>query len=242
MFIWWIMVELRVILKKKHYFIRWSSTVLCSVHSQVGKHHPCTSTLHLGYHLRQEVLNTPQDTFLVSQRKKKSLSGCTTPIPNITYIHTHVHTSHPSKCHRLGRTLRRCQRFRGPGINITSFLSIRAYLFPSSYCTSVSDPICIPGKSPDESRALEERKTEWDKDKGREEDREWERNEGRGSLGKASEEGGESEQVHLRFTEGMKYDGVLPWVITDESGYKTAHCPKWLICPAVWRYKSLLSY
>lgn len=175
-------------------------------------------------------------------KKKKSLSGCTTPIPNITYIHTHVHTSHPSKCHGLGRTLRRCQRFRGPGINITSFLSIRAYLFPSSYCTSVSDPICIPGKSPDESRAREERKTEWDKDKGREEDREWERNEGRGSLGKASEEGGKSEQVHLRFTEGMKYDGVLPWVITDESGYKTAHCPKWLICPAVWRYKSLLSY
>lgn len=93
-------------------------------------------------------------------KKKKSLSGCTTPIPNITYIHTHIHTSHPSKCHGLGRTLRRCQRFRGPGINITSFLSIRAYLFPSSYCTSVSDPICIPGKSPDESRALEERKTE----------------------------------------------------------------------------------
>ena len=72
--------------------------------------------------------------------------------------------------------------------------------------------------------------------------REWERNKGWWSLGKESEEGGKSEQTHLRFTEGMKYDGVVPWVITDESGYKTAHCPKWLICPAAGRYKSWLSY
>lgn len=76
----------------------------------------------------------------------------------------------------------------------------------------------------------------------REEGREWERNEGRGSSGKESEQGRKSERDHLRFTEWMKYDGVLPWVITDESGYKTAHCPKWLICPAAWRHKSWLSY
>lgn len=47
-----------------------------------------------------------------------------------------------------------------------------------------------------------------------------------------------AKQDHLRFTQGMKYDGVLPWVITDESGYKTAHCPKWLICPVARRHKS----
>lgn len=46
------------------------------------------------------------------------------------------------------------------------------------------------------------------------------------------------ERDHLRFTEGVKYDGVSLRVITDESGYKTAHCRKWLIRPAAWRHKS----
>lgn len=159
---------------------------------------------------------------------------------NVTHIHARVQT--PAIPPNVTGSAGFCQRFRGPGINITSFLSIRAYLFPSSYCTSVSDLICIPGKPPDESRPWREGKTEWDKDEEREEARERERNEGRGSLGQDSGEGRKSERDHLRFTEGMKYDGVLPWVITDESGYKTAHCPKWLICPAAWRYKSWLSY
>lgn len=74
------------------------------------------------------------------------------------------------------------------------------------------------------------------------EETEWERNEGRGSLVKDSQQGRKSERDHFRFTEGMKYGGVLPRVITDESGYKTAHSPKWLICPAAWKHKSWLSY
>lgn len=106
---------------------------------------------------------------LVSQRRVSHSVASVTTIANNTHANSHIHTSHPSKCHRLSRTLRRCQRFRGPGINITSFLSIRAYLFPSSYCTSASDPICIPGKSPDKSRPWREGKTEWDKDEEREE-------------------------------------------------------------------------
>lgn len=59
-------------------------------------------------------------------------SAPATPFPNITHINSHVPNSLYSKCHSLGRTLHRCQRFRGPRINITSFLSIRAYLFAPS--------------------------------------------------------------------------------------------------------------
>lgn len=108
---------------------------------------------------------------MIYMRKKESRTASVTSVANITHTHSHVHTSHPSKCHGLSRTLYRCQRFRGPGINITSFLSIRAYLFPSSYCTSASDPICIPHKSPDKSRPWREGKTEWDKDEERGEKR-----------------------------------------------------------------------
>lgn len=59
---------------------------------------------------------------------------------------------------------------------------------------------------------------------------------------KTERKGKKSQQIHLRFTEKMKYDGVFPWVITDESGYKMAHCPKWLICPAAKKYKSCPSH
>lgn len=31
-----------------------------------------------------------------------------------------------------------------------------------------------------------------------------------------------SVEIHLRFTEGMKYDGVVPQVIADEGGYTMA--------------------
>lgn len=113
-------------------------------------------------------LSSNHETHFSFTKKKESLTqhSLSNTFPKYHTLSV-SHTSHPSKCHRLGRTLHRCQRFRGPRINITSFLSIRAYLFPSSYCTSASDPICIPGKSPDESRPCGEGKTEWDKDEER---------------------------------------------------------------------------
>lgn len=46
------------------------------------------------------------------------------------------------------------------------FSQLGHYLFPSSYCTSARDPICIPGRSPVESRPCREEKMEWDKDEG----------------------------------------------------------------------------
>ncbi len=144
----------------KHHSVQCSSSVLYLVHS-AGRQ--ISSSSHSGSLALFEQGSSHQNTrhILVSQRKRVSHSTASaTPTPNITHTHSHIHASNPSKCHRLCRTLQQCQRFRGPRINITSFLSIRAYLFPSSYCTSASHPICIPGKSPDESRPRREGKTE----------------------------------------------------------------------------------
>lgn len=143
--------------------------VLCYIQyiQQAGKH----TWLILGFSVLTLSWNHETHFSFTKKERVSHSTASVTTIANITHTHSHVHTSHPSKCHRLSRTLHRCQRFGGPGINITSFLSIRAYLFPSSYCTSASDPICIPGKSPDKSRPWREGKTKWDKDEERGEKR-----------------------------------------------------------------------
>lgn len=125
------------------------------------------------------------------------------------HTNTCTHISHPSKCH----SLHRCQGFRGTAINITSFLSIRAYLFPSSYCTSASDPICILGNSPDESRPPREGKTEWEKDEARE-------GEMRGENKRGTRIGGRArEQKTRERARSFKIHGVdeIWWCLT--SGY-----------------------
>lgn len=85
--------------------------------------------------------------------------------------------------------LRAMPRVQSSQINITSFLSIRTYLFPSSYCMSEWIPSAF------RTRLQRDPTTATD----------------------ARGDGG-GERNHLRFRLWVKYDGVLPWVITDESG------------------------
>lgn len=107
--------------------IQCRSSVLYSVHSAGREASLSSSRSGSLVLLSREVLITRH--ILVSQRKKKSLT-----LDNLSNTYPQYHThwlshthNHPSKCHRLGRTL---QRFRGPRINITSFLSISALFIP----------------------------------------------------------------------------------------------------------------
>lgn len=111
--------------------------------------HPAGEHMHLRF-LSWNYLQKPQGSFHFHKEEVKT--SPTTLIPTITCRLCLTQSSHLSKCHGEAERSIEAKGSEGPKIDITSFLSIRSYLFPWSYRTSASDAVCIPGEAPGECR------------------------------------------------------------------------------------------